>query len=238
MSAVILDGPTGGGGRLIGPLIAKDLGYDYVDRLILTEAARHIGATVEALHQREEKVPSRADQFSSLLQRILERSASGNLGTDPYFGAGGMAFLTEEYDDLEPSIITRSNEVQDDLYVEAVSKVINGLADEGNVVIVGRGSPIILSGREDVLRVGLVANLQERISRVMKIWGLNLDDAKSTISRRDDARLYYVKRYFGVDNPDAAEIYHMVINTSFVSEEYTRDLIVETSKLLREGHLS
>ena len=72
----------------------------------------------------------------------------------------------------------------------------------------------------------------------MKIWGLNLDDAKSMISRRDDARLYYVKRYLGVDNPDAAEIYHMVINTSFVSEEYTRDLIVETSKLLREGHLS
>ena len=55
MSAVILDGPTGGGGRLIGPLIAKDLGYDYVDRLILTEAARHIGATVEAYTKGKKK---------------------------------------------------------------------------------------------------------------------------------------------------------------------------------------
>ena len=237
MSAVILDGPTGGGGRVIGPLIAKDLSYDYVDRLVLTEAARHIGATVEALHEREEKAPSRADKFSSLLQRILERSASGNLGTDPYFGAGGMAFLTEEYDDLEPSVITRSNEVQDHIYIEAVSKVITGLADEGNVVIVGRGSPMILSGRHDVFRVGLVANLEERISRVMKAWSLNLDDAKSMISRRDEARSYYVKRYFGIDDPDAAEIYHMVINTSFVGEEYSKDLIVEASKLLRRGRL-
>jgi cytidylate kinase len=238
MSAVILDGPTGGGGRLIGPLIAKDLGYDYVDRLVLTEAARHVGATVEALHEREEKVPSRADQFSTLLQRMLERSASVSLGTDPYFGVGGMAFLTEEYDNLGSRVITRSNEVQDDLYVEAVSKVITGLADEGNVVIVGRGGPIILSGRNDVLRVGLVASLEDRISKMMKVWDLNFDDSKSLISKRDEARSYYIKRYFGVDNPDAAEMYHMVINTSFIGEEYLRNLIVEASKLLKEGRLA
>ena len=125
------------------------------------------------------------------------------------------------------------------LFVEKTSKlkIGNGLADEGNVVIVGRGSPIILSGRNDVFRVGLIANLEERISRVMKVWSLNLDDAKSMISRRDEARSYYVKRYFGVDDPDAAEIYHMVINTSFVGEEYSKDLIVEASKLLRRGRL-
>ncbi len=52
MAVVTMGGLTGGGGRLLGALVAQRLGADYVDRLILTDTARHVGATVEALHQR------------------------------------------------------------------------------------------------------------------------------------------------------------------------------------------
>ena len=45
MSIVTLSGLTGGGARRLGPDIARRLGADYVDRLILTDAARHVGAT-------------------------------------------------------------------------------------------------------------------------------------------------------------------------------------------------
>ena len=238
MPVVTLDGPTGGGGRLLGPHVARRLDADYVDRLVLTEAARHLGATVEALHQREENLPSRAERFSGMLQRVMERSVSTGMGSDPYFGTGGMAFLTEEFDDLPQPAITKGHELEDDVYVEAISKVIVSLADRGNVVMVGRGSSIILSDRPDVLRVGLVAGLDDMVTRVMKTANLTRDQAEKVVSGRDDARAHYFKRYFGLDHPDALETDHLVINTSAVDMEYATNLIVDAYKALAEGRLS
>ncbi|MDA1347865.1 MAG: cytidylate kinase family protein [Chloroflexi bacterium] len=50
MSVVAVGGLFASGGRLVGDAVAKRLGADYVDRLILAKAARELGATVQALH--------------------------------------------------------------------------------------------------------------------------------------------------------------------------------------------
>ena len=34
MAVITIGGLTGGGGRLVGPIVAQQLGADYVDRLI------------------------------------------------------------------------------------------------------------------------------------------------------------------------------------------------------------
>ena len=47
MSVITIGGLSGGGGRKIGPLLAKDLNFDYVDRLILTNASKSINASVK-----------------------------------------------------------------------------------------------------------------------------------------------------------------------------------------------
>ena len=86
MSVITIGGQTGGGGRLLGPEVARELGADYVDRLILTTAARQMGATVEALHQVEERIPTPAQRFTGFLQRVLERSAATGAGGDPTSG--------------------------------------------------------------------------------------------------------------------------------------------------------
>ena len=75
MAVVTMGGLTGGGGRLLGPMVAERLGADYVDRIILTSAAREVGATVEALHQREQRPPTFGEKIAGIVQRILERSA-------------------------------------------------------------------------------------------------------------------------------------------------------------------
>ena len=53
MAIITMGGLSGGGARALGPLVAEKISADYVDRLILADIARHVGATVEALHQRE-----------------------------------------------------------------------------------------------------------------------------------------------------------------------------------------
>ena len=238
MAVVTMGGLTGGGGRLLGPMVAQKLGADYVDRLILTNAARQVGATVEALHQLEQRRPTLGERLAGMLQRILERSAVSGAGGDPYFGPGAMAFLTEEFEDLPQSTITKGHELEDEKYIEAMRGVIKEVASSGNVVIVGRGGSIILRDDPNVLRVGVVATLEDRIDRIMERERLDRAAAEKVVSDRDSARVYYFKRYFGIGDPEDPSLYHLMLNTSDIDLEYATELVVFSSKALDEGRLS
>jgi cytidylate kinase len=237
MAVITMGGLSGGGGRSLGPLVAKKLGADYVDRLILTNVAREVGATVEALHQREERPPTRGERFSRIVQRILERSAMTGAGGDPYFGPGVAAFLTQEYEDLPQPTITRGHELEDEKYIEAVRKSMWDMAADGNVVLVGRGAYIILKDMPNVLRIGVVANYEDRLTTIMERERLSREDAEKMIQARDLAREDYFKRFFGIDHPDNPELFHMVINASDISLEHAADVVIQASGALEDGTL-
>ena len=238
MAVIAIGGPTGGGGMLLGPVVAQRIGADYVDRLILTNAARHVGATVEALHQREERPLTRGERFSRMLQRTLERSATTGTDADPYFGPGAMAVLTQEFEDLPQPTITSSHELEDEKYIAAIRNVMTDLANAGNVVIVGRGSSAILRDFPQVLRVGVVALLEDRIMRTMERERLEREQAEKTVAARDKARGNYFKAYFRIDSPDDPSLYHLVINTSDVNLEHAAQVVVRASEALENGRLS
>lgn len=235
MSVIAVGGQTGGGGRLLGPEVARELGADYVDRLILTRAARQVGATVAALHQREERPPSTGERFTGFLQRILERSAVSGAGGDPYFAPGTMALLTSEFEDMPRPTITRGHELEDEQYFGAMRDVIAHVASAGNVVIVGRGASIVLRDDPKVLRVGAVADYEVRVARIMEREHVGREKAEDTISARDEARRLNFRRFFGIDDPDDPKLYHLVINTSDIDLNYATQLVVGVSKALEKG---
>jgi cytidylate kinase len=218
-------------------LVAKRLEADYVDRLILTNVARQVGATVEALHEREERPPTRGERFSRLLQRILERSAVSGAGGDPYFGPGVAAFLTEEYEDLPQPTITKGHELEDEAYIEAVHTVLEEMAEGGNTVIVGRGSHVILKDLPNVLRVGVVSEYEDRVATIMERERISRDDAERIMAARDEARAYYFRRFLGLDNPDAPELFHMVVNISELSLDYAAEMVAAASMAHAAGRL-
>jgi cytidylate kinase len=232
-----MGGLTGGGGRLLGARVAQRLGADYFDRLILTKAARQIGATVEALQQREDRPPTRAERYSGVIQRILERSALTAAGSDPFFGPGPMAFLTQEFENLPEPTATRGHDVEDKAYVEAMRGVMKGLAAAGNVVIVGRGGSIILRDDPSVLRVGTVARLEDRVARMMEGERLDRQRAEKLVAARDRAQSYYFHRYYGIDNIKDPEFFHLVINTSDVDLGYATEIVLQACEALKSGRL-
>ena len=237
MAVITMGGLTGGGGRILGQLVAQRLGADYVDRLMLTNGARHLGATVEALHQREERPPTRGERFSRILQRILERSAMTGAGGDPYFSPSAVAFLTQEYEDLPQPTITRGHELEDEKYIEGMRTVIKEVAARDNVVIVGRGGSIILKDHPRVLRVGVVAEYEERVSRIMERERLTHEEAAKVVDARDSARVYYFKRFFDIDDPEDPESYHITINSSVVNMDFATELVVQACDALQAGRL-
>ncbi len=238
MTVVTLAGLAGAGPRSLGPMVAQRLEADYVDRLILTNVARQVGATVAALHEREERPPTRGERFSRLLQRILERSAVSGAGGDPYFGPGVAAFLTEEYEDLPQPTITKGHELEDEAYIEAVHTVLEEMAESGNTVIVGRGSHVILRDLPNVLRVGVVSEYEDRITTIMNRERLTKEEAESTVAARDAARAYYFQRFLGLENPDAPDLFHMVINVSEVGLDYAADMVSAASMAHAAGRFA
>ena len=237
MSVITLGGMSGGGARSLGPMIAEKLGADYVDRIFLSNVAKELGATVEALQQREERPPTRTERWLRLVQRILERSAVTGAGGDPYFGPGVAAFLTEEYEDIPQPVITKGHELEDDTYIEAIHSTMMDMAAEGNVVFVGRGGHVILNDLPNVLRVGVIAHQEDRIKTIMEREKLDHDVAETMIQNRDSARRYYFQKFFGLDEPDRPDLYHLVVNTSEVSLEYARDLVIDGLHALEEGKI-
>ena len=237
MSVITLGGMSGGGARSLGPMIAEKLGADYVDRIFLSNVAKELGATVEALQQREERPPTRTERWLRLVQRILERSAVTGAGGDPYFGPGVAAFLTEEYEDIPQPVITKGHELEDDTYIEAIHSTMMDMAAEGNVVFVGRGGHVILNDLPNVLRVGVVAHQEDRIKTIMEREKLDHDVAETMIQNRDSARTYYFQKFFDLDEPDRPDLYHLVVNTSEVSLEYARDLVIDGLHALEEGKI-
>ena len=237
MYTITLGGMSGGGARDIGPIVAQKLKADYVDRIFLSNIAKDVGATVEALHQREEKLPSRSEKWIHVVQRLLERSAVTGSAGDPYFGPGITALLTDEYEDIPQPTITRGHEVEDDVYIEAIESAMKEMAADGDVVFIGRGGHVILKDMPNVLRVGVVASLEDRVKTLMARESIDSDKAIVTLEQRDQARKYFFKKYFELDEPDNPNLFHFTINSSEISTNYAAEMIIQNLNSFVDGRM-
>lgn len=237
MYTITLGGMSGGGARDIGPIVAQKLKADYVDRIFLSNIAKDVGATVEALHQREEKLPSRSEKWIHVIQRLLERSAVTGSAGDPYFGPGITALLTEEYEDISQPTITRGHEVEDDVYIEAIESAMKEMAADGDVVFIGRGGHVILKDMPNVLRVGVVASLEDRVKTLMAREAIDSDKAIVILEQRDQARKYFFKKYFELDEPDNPNLFHFTINSSEISTNYAAEMVIQNLNSFIDGRM-
>ena len=237
MYTITLGGMSGGGARDIGPIVAQKLKADYVDRIFLSNIAKDVGATVEALHQREEKLPSRSEKWIHVIQRLLERSAVTGSAGDPYFGPGITALLTEEYEDIPQPTITRGHEVEDDVYIESIESAMKEMAADGDVVFIGRGGHVILKDMPNVLRVGVVASLEDRVKTLMDREAIDSDKAIVTLEQRDQARKYFFKKYFELDEPDNPNLFHFTINSSEISTNYAAEMVIQNLNSFVDGRM-
>jgi len=105
------------------------------------------------------------------------------------------------------------------------------------VVILGRGGSAILRDNPKVLRVGVVAKLEDRASRVQQQARLtSLEEATSTIEHTDKAQHRYFERAFE-SSPIDPFLYHFMWNTSDVSLEYAAQVTVDAAKVMSDKGL-
>ncbi|MCD6307956.1 MAG: cytidylate kinase family protein, partial [Candidatus Latescibacteria bacterium] len=116
MAIVTISRFLGSGGDDIALKAAESLGYDLVDTTLIVKVADYAGVSVEDAACFDERYQPRVVMW---LKNVIE----------PRMGK----ILTEEGRNLNP-----------ELFIDYCRTVILGLAETGNVIIVGRGGQFIL----------------------------------------------------------------------------------------------
>jgi cytidylate kinase len=108
--------------------------------------------------------------------------------------------------------------------VKQTAETVWNLAASGYVILVGRAAAVITEKLDTVFRVRLVGSLEKRIAWVQELYEMGRTDARQFIKSQDAARRSYMKQHFDREIDDPL-LYHMIINTDYVSHEMAARLI-------------
>jgi len=230
MPVVTMSGTIASGAREIGWAAAASLGVDYVDQQLLVDAARRLGVPVDVMAERDERCASFGERLAAILRTFLERSAAGG---DPLTGAGGLeVILGRTYADLERE--REEHEVSDALYLKTMTAIIRELGDKGSIVVLGRGSQMILRDLPGALHVLILAPQELRIERLATREGISIEDAMHRLQDSDRARAAFYRRFWKVDVNDPS-LYDMTLETSRLPLEVGAQLVAAAARAKAES---
>ena len=229
MTHVTINGPVGSGVSALGIDVAKLMEANYVDRIVLAEAAKLVGSTVEILDIKAHRLISFKDRLSYFLQTMLERSAMSGASGEPYFSPGVEHLPSEEYGSLIREPITAAQQMDDFRFMEALrSVIIDFTVNSGDSVIVGRGSNIILQDHPDVIHVCVNAPYAMRLETISRDQNMDSRSAGKYIADMEEARVQFYKKFFSVD-PNDSTLYHLVFNLGKMSVGNVARIITQTA---------
>ncbi len=228
MTVVTVSGQPGTRTRDVGRLAAERLGIDYIDQEILVEAARTLGVPMETVVPfEEERATGLGERLAAMLRRFLEQSAAAG-AADPLMGAGGLDIvLGRTY--AEAAAQAGLREVSDERYLATLTSIIRDLAAHDNVLIIGRGSQVILKDWPGALHVLLVAPVQQRIQAFAAWQGVARDEATKRVHESTKGRAAFHHALFKVDVDDPS-LYHLTLNTATVSLEQAAQIIADVAQ--------
>ena len=224
MPIITINGTIGSGTFEVGQMVANSLNLNYVDRMVLAEAARRVGSPVGVLLEKEQRVIRFRERLGRFLQTMLERSAISGVSGEPYFGRGVEMLPAETYTELAGDASSSAQQVNDAAFIDATTSVIKEVASAGNVVIIGRGSNMILADTPGVINVALVAPMEYRVNTIMHREHLDQAEARAYLDQLEEARLTFFRKFFKVEATDP-DLYHLVINTGLINQDAVTDTI-------------
>jgi hypothetical protein len=174
----------GAGGREIGERTAELLGAQLLDKEIVNLVAARIGAPAQFVEARDETV----EGFVDRLFRVI------------------TAASPEAYTDSE------ALDWSEERLVELTANIIREHAAGDPLVVIGRGAPVLLRGRPDLLRVFITASMDTRVERWMRRSGKSREEALRDLRSSDQHRSAYMQTHYKVDWRDV-RLYDLVLNT-------------------------
>ena len=184
MAVLTISRMFGTGANELGELIAQRLGYSFFNNQLIQMVAQQAKVSADWVASMEKEAGGKFQKFLSTLvpKSLMEVILSSDHG------------LRDE-----------------EIYTDMLSQVITKIADEGDAIILGRGSQFILKDRPDTYHLLLVADLENRIGYVQKRFELTKKQAVLAVAMEDKRRVNLYRKFGKVDY-NQTDHYHLVFN--------------------------
>ena len=202
MGVITISRQFGAGGKTLGKLVSDKLGYTFADDDIIqmvAEAANVSPHWVESVEREAGGKLSRAIT-SMVSKRLVDRILKDERG-----------YIDER------------------LYLDYLVVIIAQIAEEGNAVILGRGSQYILHDHPDVCHILLINEFEDRVKFMMKQYDLSESRAVQVVNREEKRRANLFKK-IGKTDYDNPALYHLVLNMGKLDMKKAVKLVLEAVK--------
>ena len=195
----------GAGGSEVARMVSERMGWSVVDNDIVDRVAQRAGLSSDIVARQDERVPGFVERLARALTASSQEYAVPELG---------VAVRAEE-----PSL------------VRLTEMVVQEVAAEGRVVLVGRAAPAVLGTSLQALHIKLVAARAFRIRFAAQAEGMDPRVAEARMDEVDSDRARYHREHYGRDWDDPAH-FHMVLNTGLLGLDGATEIIVARARAM------
>jgi cytidylate kinase len=199
MAVLTISRQFGAGGITLGKMIADRLGYTFADTEIIQEIAKEANVSPQWVESFEKEAGSKLSRVISSMvsQKWIDRVLKDERG-----------YLDEQ------------------IYLDYLVLIIAKMADENNVVIIGRGSQYILNDHPDAFHILLVNEFENRVKFLIDRFNFSEKKATQVIINEDKRRLNLYSKIHkkDYDNPG---LYHLVLNMNRLDLNMAENLVCQ-----------
>jgi cytidylate kinase len=184
MAVLTISRQFGAGGITLGKMIADKLGYTFADTEIIQEIAKEANVSPQWVESFEKEAGSKLSRVISSMvsQKWIDRVLKDERG-----------YLDEQ------------------IYLDYLVLIIAKMADEDDVVIIGRGSQYILNDHPDAFHILLVDEFENRVKFLVDRYQFSEKKATHIVTNEDKRRLNLYRK-IGKKDYDNPGLYHLVLN--------------------------
>jgi len=197
MAVITISRQFGAGGITLGKMVAKKFGYTFADTEIIKMVAEMANVSTHFVETVEKEA---GGKFSKIVTRLVSKPL------------------------LERVLKDERGYIDEEIYLDYLVLIIAQMADDGDVVILGRGSQYILNDHPDAYHILLIDTFENRV----KFMQTNYDLSKSRaiqVVKSEDKRRVNLYRKLGKTDYDHPDLYHLVLNMGRVSLDKASELI-------------
>ena len=197
MAVITISRQFGAGGKTLGKRVADEFGYTFADSEIIKMVAEMANVSTNFVETVEKEA---GGKFSKFISKTVSKPLLDRILKDEH------GYIDEE------------------IYLDYLVLIIAQMADDGDVVILGRGSQYILNDHPDAYHILLIDEFENRVQFMKKNYELSESRAASVVKGEDKRRknLYQKLGKTDYDNPF---LYHLVLNMSKVNLDKALQLI-------------